>query len=93
MVTIGTGPDDPRAWVQAAYLLLGAMHSGQAGPHGKLPPRSQIAATLGVHPETVTRAYRELADKGIIYLVPGLGYFPDLNSRTERRPDPDRRHQ
>jgi DNA-binding GntR family transcriptional regulator len=25
---------------------------------------------------TVARAYRELADMGIIYLVPGYGYFP-----------------
>ncbi len=76
MVTIGTGRDDPRAWVQAAHLLLGAMQDGQTGPRGKLPAGSEIAAKLGVHPMTVVRAYRELADMGIIYLVPGYGYFP-----------------
>src|SRR5580704_13527562 len=62
MVTIGTGRGDPRAWVQAAYLLLGAMQDGQTGPRGKLPAGSQIAAQLGVHPITVARAHRELTD-------------------------------
>ena len=80
MVTIGIGPDDPRAWVRAAYLLLGEMESGQTGPQGKLSPRSQVAAKLGVHRTTVARAYRELTDLGIIYLVPGLGYFPSVKS-------------
>ena len=76
MVTIGTGRDDPRAWVQAAYLLLGAMQEGQTGPRGNLPAGSEIAAQLGVHPMTVAPAHRELTDMGIIYLVPGYGYFP-----------------
>jgi DNA-binding GntR family transcriptional regulator len=80
MVTIGIGPDDPRAWVRTAYLLLSEMESGQTGPQGKLPPRSQVAAKLGVHRTTVARAYRELTDLGIIYLVPGLGYFPRVKS-------------
>ncbi len=38
MVTIGTGRDDPRAWVQAAYLLLGAMQDGQTGHGASFPP-------------------------------------------------------
>jgi DNA-binding transcriptional regulator YhcF (GntR family) len=80
MVTIGIGPDDPRAWVRAGYLLLSEMESGQAGPQGKLSSRSQVAAKLGVHRTSVTRAYRELTDLGIIYLVPGLGYFPSAKS-------------
>ena len=76
MVTIGTGRGDPCAWVQAAYLLLGAIQDGQTGPRGKLPAGSQIAAKLGVYPRTVARAHRELTDMGTIYLVPGYGYFP-----------------
>lgn len=75
-MTIGTGRADPRAWVQAAYLLLDAMQGGQTGPRGKLPAGPEIAAKLGVHPMTVARAHRELADMGLIYLVPGYGYFP-----------------
>ena len=87
MVTIGTGRDDPRAWVQAAYLLLGAMQDGQTGPRGKPPAGSEIAAKLGIHPVTVARAHRELTDMGIIYLVPGYGYFPKVKSLGERRPE------
>lgn len=80
MVTIGTGRDDPRAWVQAAYLLLSAMQDGRTGPRGRLPVGLEIAAKLGVHRKTVARAYQELTDMEIIYLVPGYGYFPKVKS-------------
>lgn len=78
MVRIGTGRDDPRAWVKAAYAVTDAMQHGQIGPRGKLPARTQLAATLGISTGTVARAYRELADMGIIYLVPGHGYYPKV---------------
>jgi len=78
MVTVGTGRGDPRAWILAAYLLLGAMQDRQTGPRGKLPAGSEIAAKLGVQRKTVARAYRELTDMDIIYLVPGYGYFPKV---------------
>jgi hypothetical protein len=35
MVTIGTGRDDPRGWVRAAYAVLDVIE--QAGPRDKLP--------------------------------------------------------
>jgi DNA-binding GntR family transcriptional regulator len=73
MVTIGAGrADDPRQWVQAAYLLLDAIQDGSVG---KLPAQAEIAAEMGVHRATVSHAYRELAEMGIVYRVPGLGYF------------------
>jgi DNA-binding GntR family transcriptional regulator len=76
MVMIGAGrADDPRQWVQAAYLLLDAIEGGGLGELGKLPAQAELAAEMGVNRVTVTRAYRELADMGIVYLVPGLGYF------------------
>ena len=72
---IGAGrADDPRQWVQAAYLLLDAVEGGLCDP-GKLPTQAKVAAEIGVNRSTVTRAYRELANLGIVYLVPGLGYF------------------
>jgi DNA-binding GntR family transcriptional regulator len=72
---IGAGrADDPRRWVQAAYLLLDAIEDG-LGDRGKLPTQAKVAAEIGVNRSTVTRAYQELADLGIVYLVPGLGYF------------------
>jgi DNA-binding GntR family transcriptional regulator len=75
MVTIGTGRDDPRQWVKVAYTVNDAIQCGQTGSYGKLTTRSELARTLSVHPQTVARAYKELADLGIIYLIPGHGYF------------------
>ena len=71
MVTIGTGPADPRAWVRAAYKLIEA-----AAPGDKLPAQAQITAELGISPATTRRACRELARLGLIRLVPGHGYYP-----------------
>ena len=78
MTTIGTGRDDPRRWVKAAYQLMDAMEFGETGPQGQLPTRSQVAAKLSVSERTVARAYRELTDMGIIYRVDGYGYFPNV---------------
>jgi DNA-binding GntR family transcriptional regulator len=81
MVTIGNGRDDPRQWVKAAYLLTDAIESGETGPRGKLPARAEIAAKLGIHEATVSRANRELTEMGIIYRVDGHGYFPNVRGR------------
>jgi DNA-binding GntR family transcriptional regulator len=76
MVMIGTGrADDPRQWVQAAYLLLDAIEDGGLGELGKLPAQAEVAAEMGVNRSTVSHAYRQLAEMGIVYRVPGLGYF------------------
>jgi DNA-binding GntR family transcriptional regulator len=76
VVMIGVGrADDPRQWVQAAYLVLDAIEDGSLGKLGKLPAQEKIAAEMGVRRATVGRAYRELADMGIVHRVPGLGYF------------------
>ncbi len=70
VAVIGNGRDDPRRWVQAAYLLVDAM---DGAPDGKPPSRPEIAAKLGIHQATVARAYRELRALGIIRPVPGHG--------------------
>jgi DNA-binding transcriptional regulator YhcF (GntR family) len=73
VVTIGTGRDDPRAWVRAAYAILDAAEA--AGPDGKLPSHAQIAATLRVSRFTIGRACRELSRMGLVRLIPGHGYY------------------
>lgn len=73
MVTIGLGRDDPRRWVKAAYAVTDAMQRGDIGP--KLPAKTELASELGIHYDTVARGYRELEVMGIIYRVPGLGYY------------------
>jgi DNA-binding transcriptional regulator YhcF (GntR family) len=72
-VTIGTGPDDPRAWVQAAHAILDA--AGQVDPGDKLPTQVQIAGALGVSLFTARHAYQELARMRLVHLIPGHGYY------------------
>jgi DNA-binding GntR family transcriptional regulator len=82
MVIIGTGPGDPRAWVQAAYAITATLEVG--GPHDPLPTRPEIARELGISTESVQRAYRELSALGLVWLVPGLGYYPAPGSVSDR---------
>jgi len=74
MVSIGTGPHDPRAWVRAARKLIEATET--ANPGDKLPAQHQITAELGISPATARRACRELARLGLIHYIPGHGYYP-----------------
>jgi len=74
MVSIGTGPHDPRAWVRAAYTLIEAAET--RGPGDKLPAQAQITAELGISEATARRACRELTRLGLIRHIPGHGYYP-----------------
>ena len=75
MVSIGTGPSDPRAWIRAAHKLIEAAEA--CGPGDKLPAQAQITAELGISEATARRACRELARLGLIRHVPGHGYYPE----------------
>jgi DNA-binding GntR family transcriptional regulator len=86
MVTIGLGRQDPRQWVKAAYAVTDAMQCGQTGPRVKLPARTELARILGVHYQTVARAYQELTGMGIIYIVPGHGYYPTREPGSDCKP-------
>jgi len=77
MLTIGTGRDDPRAWVKAAYTITDAMQHGQIGPRGKLPARTQLAATLSVSTGTVARGQIPAMSPG----PPQAPRCPDLAGR------------
>jgi DNA-binding GntR family transcriptional regulator len=66
MATIGTGRDDQRRWVKAAYHLTDAIERGETGPQGQLPTSAEVSAKLGISAVTMARAYRELIDMGII---------------------------
>jgi GntR family transcriptional regulator len=48
--------------------------AGEAIPPGALVPSvRELARTLAVNPNTVTRAYRELQDQGVLHTVRGTG--------------------
>ena len=57
-------------------LLLGVLKADQ-----QLPPVRQLATELGINPNTVFKAYKNLENDGVIYSVVGKGSF--ISSDTD----------
>lgn len=57
-------------------LLLGVLKTDQ-----QLPPVRQLATELGINPNTVFKAYKNLENDGVIYSVVGKGSF--ISSDTD----------
>ncbi len=66
---------------------------GLIQPHEQLPSVRQLAMELGINPNTVQKAYRELEQEGLIYAVPGKGNFlSDQSKDHELQKEEIRRH-
>ena len=52
---------------------------GALKPNDKLPPVSTLAGELGIHPNTVSKAYSMLENDGYIYSAVGRGSFISEN--------------
>jgi len=62
---------------------LDAIESGETGPRNPLPSKAKLTGKLRISANTAGRALRELADMGIIYQVPGHGYFPSIGAGSD----------
>ena len=71
MLTVLDGPLPLHERVAAAVRR--AIAVGAVGPGDPLPTALQVADALGVHRNTVLRAYRALRDEGTIELRAGRG--------------------
>ncbi len=49
--------------------------SGVYGENERIPSVRELASSLSVNPNTISRAYRELEEEGYIYTVQGKGSF------------------
>ena len=58
---------------QIAAALRQSLAQGGVAPGAELPSVRQLAADLGVHWNTVARAYRRLADEGLLSVRRGRG--------------------
>jgi DNA-binding GntR family transcriptional regulator len=58
---------------QIASWLRGRISAGEFRPGQRLPTERELQQTLGVAATTTRRAYRQLADEGLVVTTPGRG--------------------
>jgi GntR family transcriptional regulator len=58
---------------QVAAEIRRAITDGECGPGERMPPAKDLAAVLGVNPNTVLRALRILRDEGLLEFRRGRG--------------------
>lgn len=51
------------------------IYSDVLGPDDKLPSVRELASKLAINPNTISRAYKELEQEGVIYTQSGRGTF------------------
>jgi hypothetical protein len=85
--------NDPRAWVRVANALLDRIASGAVRAGSPVPPVSRLGVEPPVPPGTAARAFRMLADEGVLRWVPGRGYYvrTRFTVPVSDRPRPDGR--
>lgn len=64
--------------------VLSLAASGLLEENQQMPSVRQLASDLGINPNTVQKAYRELEREGLIYSVPGRGSFLTSTDIHER---------
>ena len=57
------------------YVALGILK-----PNEQIPSIRELAASLGINPNTVKKAYTELEQKGVIYVISTKGTFIQNNT-------------
>jgi len=75
-IRISIEDGDPRPiYVQIVDEIRRAVVVGALKPHDPLPSVRRLATRLGVNPNTVQLAYRELQRHNVVYKRRGLGTF------------------
>jgi len=66
---------DPRAWVKVANALLDRIASGAVRAGSRVPPVTGLGLESPAAPGAAARAFRALAEEGVLRWVPGRGYY------------------
>jgi GntR family transcriptional regulator len=62
-------------YLQLVHQVRQALRLGVLGPGDQLPTAKEVVAQLGINPNTVLKAYRELERDGLVAARPGQGTF------------------
>ena len=73
-MTVAPQPD-PRAYMRLAALIREQIAGGKLAPGDRLPSIAILRREHGHSRQTVGKAMRVLEGEGLIYRVPGLGYY------------------
>lgn len=86
MITVDYKDKRPLYEQLAANITEMAL-SGELKPDEQLPSVRQLAVSMGINPNTISRAYGELERKGVVYSVLGKGSYinGDLSAVLEER--------
>jgi GntR family transcriptional regulator len=68
-------------YLQIADQLRDRILQGEWNEGERIPSIRELAVTVGVNPNTVTKSYQELTDRQIIENQRGLGYFVAAGAR------------
>ena len=66
---------DPRAYVRLAAIIRQKIADGTLSRGARLPSIAVLRREYGHSRQTVGKAMHVLEDEGLIYRVPGLGYY------------------
>lgn len=77
-------------FLQIADNISERVVEGRYAPGDKIPSVRELAAEMGVNPNTVVRTFNELQSRGIIENKRGVGYFvgedaPDLIRQWKKK--------
>ena len=82
MIFINTASGVP-IYEQLIQNVTRLVEAGVLKPHDRLPSVRALAAELGVNPNTVAKAYRELEAQGVTYSSAGKGCFINVAPPNE----------
>lgn len=74
---------------QIYEAVVHALSTGKLAADEQLPTIAELASRLGINPNTVARAYRDLEQAGHIVGKRGRGTFPVPGRRAASGPDRD----
>ncbi|PZR03372.1 MAG: GntR family transcriptional regulator [Flavobacterium psychrophilum] len=70
-------------FLQIADSLTDQIANGLLAPGEKIPSVRELAADMGVNPNTIMRTYNELQSADIIENKRGIGYFVNVEARNK----------